>query len=641
MRRIPYSTDQPIQAGIEFCKVCSSTLSAAINWDPRFRLPQAKPVFLNSQQLRYDYIDWTTAPADRLRNLVSVPFSETINATAGTNRPTWSCQVTVDDTNGLTITALKLKNRPDQEDQPGLEPFAAAEDVVETISYKNLEVSFVGNNSVQELSISEAFANQRSPPALEIALGDESDDFSQAGVKLTLNWDIQDSWTIEVVMALVLRGMNDDFDPGGAVLACKLYPQISFQYKRPLTETTKPLPKIEFFRGNVVFVANNSIPMGTPNIPPALQSMAMGRVTAALMTDTNTTDSDSDNVYDLGNPCAGLEIAEIAAPFFPFLGPVPVGAVPARRGTWKSGRALAGVETCKGGSARFLYKVVPQFGLPHWSHLFDYGTPILPSDTAEKRFCAVYRRGESTPSLSDGTKSDGGTRRHTEYVWPLDSDQTAPKRPYKMYIEKYPRQGAYDNLHIVADMGKDALSRMIAAAPFCADKCLHLHWRWGTVASNSALPWKRYAFKGWDEESTNAAAHSVEGAPLIPPNQHLEIAVQRLDDARIQVQYDVKVYNPNLNEVQVILEQGLGMAFSYGGLPRALALAIGVALGVDPPASFDAIQLRLMFQQIYQKIRWFEPNDDHVASAMVQQVPGKETPPGSGIFLPPQDLENL
>jgi hypothetical protein len=117
MRRMPYSSTQPIQAQIQFCKVCRSTLRQAINENPFYSW--SRSMFLDSQRLKYDLTGWTSVSA---RSLKSQPLTETINATAGPNRPHWSCQVAVDDTNGLTITDLRLKDRPD-------DPFAAAEDL--------------------------------------------------------------------------------------------------------------------------------------------------------------------------------------------------------------------------------------------------------------------------------------------------------------------------------------------------------------------------------------------------------------------------------------------------------------------------------------------------------------------------------
>jgi hypothetical protein len=106
MRRMPYSSTQPIQARTQFCKVCKCTLRQAIRANPFFIWSLSGFTFLDSQQLRYDRTGWTPATP---RSLQSQPFTETINATAGPNRPHWSCQVTVDDTNGLTITALKIR----------------------------------------------------------------------------------------------------------------------------------------------------------------------------------------------------------------------------------------------------------------------------------------------------------------------------------------------------------------------------------------------------------------------------------------------------------------------------------------------------------------------------------------------------
>src|SRR5207249_4989411 len=102
-------------------------------------------------------------------------------------------------------------------------------------------------------------------------------------------------------------------------------------------------------------------------------------------------------------------------------------------------------------------------------------------------------------------------------------------------IDKKGRQGQYDNIHIHAAMPTMAAMAMamdVVPAPFCADMCVHLHWRWGTDATSSmAAP---YAFYGWGKSGRGAdGAHTSLGSPLIPPNQHLRVVGDPSSDKKL------------------------------------------------------------------------------------------------------------
>ncbi|WP_437298091.1 hypothetical protein [Sorangium sp. So ce426] len=105
-------------------------------------------------------------------------------------------------------------------------------------------------------------------------------------------------------------------------------------------------------------------------------------------------------------------------------------------------------------------------------------------------------------------------------------------------IEKRPRQGEFDNIHIAPRLRLDAAfvtyraaiawppgSRQydaispssmrldqLAMAPFCSHDCLHMHWRW----SPGGPRWT----KGW---GSGVAPYSEVAVPMIPTNHDLDL----------------------------------------------------------------------------------------------------------------------
>lgn len=129
-------------------------------------------------------------------------------------------------------------------------------------------------------------------------------------------------------------------------------------------------------------------------------------------------------------------------------------------------------------------------------------------------------------------------------------------------------------------------------------------------------------------------AHTVIGAPLIPPNQHLFVKIEKQTGQPI-VHYEVRADDPDYDAYQVFLEQGVGIAFDYGGLQPALLGLLSVALKeVDPDDMEDEVEnlealrkdnpskydetVRLRFHEFYPKIRFFHEPD---VKANVQQSP--------------------
>ena len=234
----------------------------------------------------------------------------------------------------------------------------------------------------------------------------------------------------------------------------------------------------------------------------------------------------------------------------------------------------------------------------------------------------------------------GGKRMVGKNPWP--PDRTGTNRPY-ITVFKYPRQGGYDNVHIHPEMvhpgngGHGAHHPPIVAAPFCADMCLHLHWRWGTVSLNDISNRGDLAnFLGWGDGRRDQGAHTARGAPLVPPNQRIDLEVHRQTLDATRLRYIVSASNPGVDEWQVFLEQRLAFAYEYVLPSNQLALLAVGTLAVSP---FDGdnlreelqslrlndslryeLKVRSLFHQIYQRIRFYDKSLDATNDAY-QQVP--------------------
>jgi hypothetical protein len=651
MRREPNSTSAPIQDEIEFCCVCRRILEFALRGDRDYKLISGRRVLLDTQRLHYDDIAWgqTMSIKGPILNSYFTRFVD-----SGTSGPNWSCDIAVNDSIGLSIANLQLSNRPG-------DMFTAAKDVLKEISFQDLAI--LTNQSIP-LPVNLAFANTLDPPVLEVSRdgdprpgtgAEAAPDFEyKFGVKLALSWDLPGNWAVDAAMTLVLRGMKNDFDPGGAAMACKFYPELSLRYRRPspgAAARLDRLPEVEALRGTVAVVANNVIAPSLVGPPPSgdefdqhmhehFHHMATGKLNIALMTDSNSSDDDSEYIFS-------GDVLRIKIP----ISLVPVPTVPLVWATWKRGRKLAGLvrraEPLKQGGvfARMFHLMTFRTpGLPHWSWLFDYGIPTVVG-TKPKVFVAAYHQGEAK----------GRAFRETAYQWPpVPAD--AREKPM-MTVRKVPRQGAFDNVHVNAAMGIDQQGRPVVAAPFCADLCLHLHWRWGVVAT--APGEYPYPFLGWGNGSGNQGKNTIRGGMLIPPNQHLEVEVTNQADAEAHIRYIVTADRPRVGALQIILEQGFGFAFSYDGIAierpdRLGLLALGLNLILD--STFESVAagvtdrrsrqyelaVRNFFDRIYATIRWYDPDID---GANVQQFPGdpgQSTDPKQPVYpAPPKTLEDL
>ncbi len=631
MRRRPNSASLPIQAGgVEFCRACWGALRDQLNNWRSSDLRRRPRVLLDSQRPLCDTVRWRASVPAVITTPVPFDFE------VGT-QPKWSCRVEPDRQRGLRLVDVRLKNRPG-------DPFNQAEDVFKLIEFGDLKVKFAGE-AERVLPFADAFANTKAVPMLWIQRDGASANFLGA-LRLVLTWHIKGRWTIEAVLSVVFKDKNNDFDPGGAAIGNKIFPQIAMRYRRPPKDDTGSLPRVEWLSGSIRLVASNVFPTSL-QVHPDLHHFLTGAQQMTLTTDSNASNDDSEyewdreDVSEIVGDCSGEDVPEWGI----------WGA------TWKRGRLLARVydppiadtpnnvaEGFAGSVARrgHLTRSLP--GLPHWSWLFDY---VSPFSSGTKRFVAVYRQGEKT-----GANLDGGLVRELQVKWPKASDQEPAlgKRDCEMTVRKLGRQGAYDNVHVHPKMGMAmGNGREIVPAPFCAELCMHLHWRWGTVGLSGQLPGTpaaldRPQFLGWGRTGRlEQGAHTAPGAPLVPPNQHIEVALAA--GAEFSATYEVTAHRPDFDAYQVFLEQGTGVLYSYAGLQPAdlanLAGAVGLfnprrirdkrrelrELQRSDPARFDR-EVRLMFHEIYDKIRWYQTLWDRTRPD-VQQVPDKVGAPAS------------
>jgi hypothetical protein len=657
LKRIPFeSGTKTIQSDVRFCPVCQEALHLALGRLRNFELPRARKR-QGTQRLEYDMVHWGDT-----EKIEPLPMANRPIASPSPQGPKWNFKLSASPVVGLRLTDVNLSERPG-------DPFAAAEEAFKTIEFTDLKVKFKGEPETT-LRFADAFANTIDKPRLVIA-GPGAPGLYQHGIKLSLTWGLTNKYLIDVTLSVVLRGERNDFDPGGTAAACKAFPQISMRY-RPRTKgypkSTARLPAIEYLTGTIRIEANNIIPKNIV-IPPGLPSgeeaflknhMALGTLRAAYVTDSNTSHLDS-----------SYEDSASVANFIPGKKP-PWGIL--YRGRWQSGRKLAHVVNpalspvgdtwdIGAGTARFGFVRHKGPLLPNWSWLFDY---IDTNIATKKTVVGAY------------TLKEKVVLRSALVDWPPAVDVNDGDNHYQMRIEKQPRQGAYDNIHLHPEMLEHEPPREhqpLITAPFCAEKCVHLHWRWGTSGINSlSTP---YEFLGWDDVGSSAVAHVGRGLPLIPPNQHLDVTVDPLapdtisgKPTRVEVLYAVRAYEPQATEQQVFLEQGVGFAYRYSiGAACApsindfslLMAVVGALPAVKSTSEIDKETLRLNtardngplydaylredFHKIYSKIRFYDKERDDVKSDNVQQVPAgpvpvpAEQPPGAPKL--PLNLETL
>jgi hypothetical protein len=561
MRRIPLDAIASVSPGllvqeqVSLCLICTNTITALMNRG--FNFMARLPTTLKTQRREFQRVTWNSVTSKA--PTVGQSFT---GSTTGT--PQWSFSAVVDATGGLTISDLQFTQRGD--------PFSAfVPTVMKKISYGPFSATLTDGTTVP-LDLSSALNNKALPPVLKTASTGASDPNYLYGLELILTFPTS-QWWYEAILSLVLKAPSYDFDPGDALKAAKFYPQAALRWFKPTKKqrggsapSFDASKKVRTLKGQVNLTSANSVPTSAAAQlqPLGLDDLASGVQGAAFFADTNATDDD--NVYLFENVASNIGNEAML-----LIGQYLIGAPPPdfdiQSATRVSGRKLAGAVpvgltpgTFPGGAARYEYLVDHKIpGLPFWSWLFDYAIPIaIPAAGNSVVVEAVY-----SPEDSDaGFKAKGQGQRELLYKWPPANKLTASSDQNNlpvMKIRKLARQGEYDNIHQHAVPAVQTFTE----APFCGDVCIHLHWRWGTIATKPAKDLFRLV--GWGDGGRGRGAHTTIGAPLIPPNQHLQIKATRIDVTSCEVDYIVTANNPPIDTSQVFLEQGLAFGYTYDG----------------------------------------------------------------------------
>ncbi|MBS0180502.1 MAG: hypothetical protein JSR20_17230 [Nitrospira sp.] len=491
-----------------------------------------------TQTTMFEEISWGDDMLSALRRDVDVPVTgvppgvsmglpATSEEALDGRTPYWEFTYRIDSAEGLIIT-----NAVARATQRSTTSTHSTERVFQRVDFTDLVVTFDDGSSANFnvgraiAAPSASFQFRRNGSRTTVSPPDR---LMQYGLRLALTDNIlagADGGTCNVTLefVVVFRGAINDFDPGGVPVAMGCYPQLSWTWSS--AGATKRVAK---FRGSVRITADNvmageHVGHGAGH-PPAANI-------AGLYTDSNTS-------FDyLGNERFNLTDVVM-----------------------NSRAAVYGISAMGG---RLM-------GLPaSWGMVFDY---LHANFTQEKEIIGVY-------GPNDGNFYRATTARRANYVWPA----TAVLAQYNAYvIVKANRQGQYDNVHLHADMGRDdRYGNTQIHAPFCGHSCVHMHWRWSAIAGRggSARAWY---YNGWsDPPGGMPVAHSTPSAPLVPPNQRVQVAICAPRPARFSavhiinpaapaalparnkmIWYCTDIIAPAAGQKQVICEHGLGWAYRY------------------------------------------------------------------------------
>lgn len=568
------------------------------------------PITLSSQKNVFEMVTW--GPANGVNGRFSARNVSSLTQTftgfptghVHTGKPFWEFEAELSTTHGLRINNAVVR------DTQGT---GSTEKVCKRIEFTDLRVTFTDNTS-KDISFSRAFSHANSVFLVGENGKKRTDDLYQRGVSLKLVDDMDGDCRAEVELSAVFRGELNDGDPGGAFDGFKFYPQISFTWHR-LPGSSK---KVKSFRGNIKMLVDVHMPAGHHG------SMSPANI-ASFYTDSNASLSATDTrnksfhyqsllvAAATGGALTGGAISSfLAARVFP-PGALPAAAIGAFVGGAVGGYAAS--------------------HFPDWAIIFDNGDTDLQN---EKEIQGLY-------GPLDGNNPDGDSyfynERSTRYDWPAGSLVGS------INLVKKKRQGYYDNIHVHGKMHQQTRrGDEHAHAPFCVHSCVHLHWRWSdlnaSIAGMASHP-DPSAFMGWawHRRSNSWRASSRPGAPLIPPNQSLKIAVtgpsatmsssgqvanssQSLQSDEKMIWYMVEVQKGGglkfpAGEKQVFMEHGIGYAyrFAVSRLPPLPAPLSGL------PQSAIQSMLGTFFHYFYQAIRYFDGDLPAITDEVGQQIP--------------------
>jgi hypothetical protein len=386
---------------------------------------------------------------------------------------------------------------------------------------------------------------------------------------------------VQVELACAFRGSAADFDPPRAVEAAPFFAQIGVRAVPAAAWDLDPAG----FRGRLVSFTGTVRLVGDVDTPAAMRQHMLDELfgtdgTPATADEQATIPTAPENYLGLFTDMWNLHVNALAP---------QVDVVARQLGAnLDAFLAIPGAGTLaqyfrQQSTTTSVPSWLIRIGQALWIAFFEYvervyprRQPVLgqvPPAATSKAFVAVGQANDS--------KLDTLRRQTADVPW-----NEVPDGVLRRPLTKEPRQAAYDNMHLHGTMGTvgnisatDPLATPRVMAPGCGHSCFHAHWRWGNStyflsAANPAHPdlsvlslvlsaavsdglvtlltssglgtedatdavaaalWNwapgvlapplSEKYLGWSSDGPNSRSNQTPGAPLIPPNQRLEIAV--------------------------------------------------------------------------------------------------------------------
>lgn len=250
-----------------FCALCTSYLQWCISGELIPTIQKKKNI--NSQRLVFDEQKWLTVYRKyaAVEDITTPEPAGTAKVSAASSTTYWwSFDMHVNSTDGLKFTNVKVHSAASEE-------FA----VFKSISFTELDVLFDDDSSLT-FNIDRAFNTTKKVEYVEGVLvsADSPDPLFQRGIKIIMEDDFNGRAPVTIELSITMRGGTNDFDPGGAATALKIYPQISFSWK------TGGLNTVKNFTGKVVM-----------EVDAHHEDDEESRNYASFFTDNNSVDDDT------------------------------------------------------------------------------------------------------------------------------------------------------------------------------------------------------------------------------------------------------------------------------------------------------------------------------------------------------------
>ena len=548
---------------IPFCVLCERFLTSSIMGTRESRISGQRT--LASQTLQYNDTRWATEdvfpPRDQPDATIPPELPVTM-PTAGHDltHPYWTFRVRVAASyGGLTIENLELRGQPVRD---------AGTYVAQTLEYRDLAVTLSDGSvvAIDQARLERAFNLHKVQFSHGTNGNRGTDNRYLQGVKLVIEDDLDGRCNIRIEMTLVLKGANNDIDPGGIVDAVKLYPELALTWTRGGTFRARS------FRGCVRIVADN---YRMPD-PPHQRNVP------GLFIDTNVGFIDPERRLKSPNTLQRTTQSELVS-----------------------------------------QGVIPPF--PNWSYIFDYHSGGI---MTEMEIAAVY--GPGTPQWSTERRGRMNWSTGVLNVAKAPRQGAYDSIHMHGYMGDDPHGGALVHAIFCGEACFHLHWRwgaLAGIAPLVSNPERFRGWSQtpGHIVAHSDIaaplipPNQSLRVAITQPSRARDASGFVIGAGAVARGNPLPP-----DERQRAVWCTVDISDPGADEPQVIMEHGIGWAFAYHPVTAAimadfiLALreldASSTLMTLVPSRTVSADDL---FHRLYAYMRWFDDGVEQVPQGIV------------------------